>query len=50
MSKVTPTSNEVKKTLTIVDRSTKALNTAADSVIKVVTQLVEWHLEKVERS
>ena len=39
MSKVTPTSNEVKKTLTIVDRSTKALNTAADSVIKAAQDL-----------
>lgn len=39
MTKVTPTSNEVKKTLTIVDRSTKALNTAADSVIKAAQDL-----------
>ena len=39
MSKVTPTSNEVKKTLTIVDRSTKALNTAADAVVKAAQDL-----------
>ena len=39
MTKVTPTSNEVKKTLTIVDRSTKALNTAADAVIKAAQDL-----------
>ena len=39
MTKVTPTSNEVKKTLTIVDRSTKALNTAADAVVKAAQDL-----------
>ena len=39
MSKVTSTSNEVKKTLTIVDRSTKALNTAADAVVKAAQDL-----------
>ena len=39
MSKVTPTSNEVKKTLTIVDRSTKALNAAADAVVKAAQDL-----------
>ena len=39
MFKVTPTSNEVKKTLTIVDRSTKALNTAADAVVKAAQDL-----------
>ena len=39
MSKVTTTSNEVKKTLTIVDRSTKALNTAADAVVKAAQDL-----------
>ena len=39
MTKVAPTSNEVKKTLTIVDRSTKALNTAADAVVKAAQDL-----------
>ena len=39
MSKVTSTSNEVKKTLTIVDRSTKALNAAADAVVKAAQDL-----------
>ena len=39
MTKVTPTSNEVKKTLTIVDRSTKALNAAADAVVKAAQDL-----------
>lgn len=30
---------EVKKTLTVVDRSTKALNSAADTVTKAIADL-----------